>query len=136
MKPPVDTIRVGKKGRDILIKIKRNTGIENWNTLCRWALCASLREPKCPPIVKSNSDGGVEMSWKVFAGDQSDIFSALITNRAIKDGYNHSPEVRTEYLKAHLTRGLDYLGSGYDTKSISAFLVRWGFEGVNSATEN
>ncbi len=76
------------------------------------------------------------MSWKVFAGDQSDIFAALITNRAIKDGYNHSPEARAEYLKAHLTRGLDYLGSGYETKSISAFLVRWGFEGVKSATEN
>lgn len=136
MKPPVDTVRVGKKGRDILLKLKRNTGIDNWNILCRWALCASLREAKCPAISKSSSDGGVEMTWKVFAGEQSDIFASLVMNHAIKDGYDDSPEDRAEYLRAHITRGLDYLGSGYETKSIGMFLVRWGLDGAKSAPEN
>lgn len=136
MKPPVDTVRVGKKGRDILLKLKRNTGIDNWNILCRWALCASLRELKRPPISKSSSDGGVEMSWKVFAGEHADMLASLITHRAIKDGFDQSPEDRSEYLKAHINRGLEYLGSGYETKSIGAFLVRWGLEGAKSASEN
>lgn len=136
MKPPVDTVRIGKKGRDILLKLKRNTGIDNWNILCRWALCASLRETKCPAISKSSTDGGVEMSWKVFAGEQSEMFSSLVINRAIIDGYADSPEERAEYLRAHIARGLDYLGSGYETKSIGAFLVRWGLEGEKSPTEN
>jgi hypothetical protein len=76
------------------------------------------------------------MSWKVFTGDQSDVFASLVINRAIRDGYDHSPEARAEYLKAHITRGLDYLGSGYETKSIGAFLVRWGLGGEKSASEN
>lgn len=33
MKPPVDTIRLGKQSRDQLVKIKRSTGIENWNNV-------------------------------------------------------------------------------------------------------
>jgi DNA sulfur modification protein DndE len=136
MKPPVDTVRIGKKGRDILLKLKRNTGIENWNILCRWALCASLREVKCPSLSKANADGGVEMSWKVFAGDYSEVFTALIINRAARDGYDKSPEDRAEYLRAHIARGLEYLGSGYETKSIGAFLVRWGLEGSKLSPEN
>jgi len=76
------------------------------------------------------------MSWKVFAGEQSDLFASLVLNRAIKDGYGHSPEARAEYLKAHIARGLDYLGSGYETKSIGAFLVRWGLEGAKLASKN
>lgn len=125
MKPPVENVRVSKKGRDTLVKLKRTTGIENWNVLCRWALCASLREAKCPPLGKEATDGGIEMSWKVFAGDQSDLLSALIWHRAIKDGLNASPENAAECLRAHISRGLEYLGSGYDTKSISAFISRW-----------
>jgi DNA sulfur modification protein DndE len=38
MKPPVETVRISKQGRDQLIKIRRQTGIENWNIICRWAL--------------------------------------------------------------------------------------------------
>ena len=125
MKPPVETVRVSKKGRDILLKLKRHTGIENWNALCRWALLASIREKKCPPIATGDNYGGVEMSWKVFAGESSDTLAALITQRAIADGLNNSNEERADCLRAHLGRGLEYLGSGYETKSIAYFLERW-----------
>jgi DNA sulfur modification protein DndE len=136
MKPPVDTVRIGKKGRDILLKLKRHTGIHNWNVLCRWALCASLREAQIPTIAKNSADGGVEMSWKVFAGDLSDTLTALILHSATKDGYCDSPEDIAEYLKAHIARGLEYLGSGYETKSIGTFLIRWGIAGTTLASRN
>ncbi|MFT3783696.1 MAG: DNA sulfur modification protein DndE [Nibricoccus sp.] len=125
MKPPVETVRISKKGRDILLKLKRQTGVENWNVLCRWALMASLREKKRPSLGRENSEGGIEMSWKVFAGEYSDVFAAMVTARAISDGYDGSNEDTADCLRAHLARGLEYLGSGFETKSIASFLSRW-----------
>jgi DNA sulfur modification protein DndE len=128
MKPPVEIVRVNKKGRDILLRLKRHTGIENWNVLCRWALAASIREKKRPAMIKQNADPGVEMSWKVFAGEQSDIIAALVIQRAIDDGMNETSDDRADCLRAHIARGLEYLGSGHETRSIASFLGRWATE--------
>jgi DNA sulfur modification protein DndE len=125
MKPPVETIRISKQGRDQLIKLRRQTGIDHWNVLCRWAFCVSMREKTSPPSVNQKLDGGVEMTWKVFAGDQSEIFSALTLLRARKDGLPINPEGIASCLRAHLHRGLAYLASGKETRSISDFAKRW-----------
>ena len=34
----VEHIRLSKQAKNQLIKLKRVTGIEHWNVLCRWAL--------------------------------------------------------------------------------------------------
>lgn len=128
MKPPVETVRISKKGKDILLKLKRHTGIENWNILCRWALAASLREKKRPLMVKDSADGGIEMSWKVFAGEHSDVLAVLVMERAITDGLSAKNEDKADCLRAHIARGLEYLGSGSETKSIGAFLARWAMD--------
>lgn len=131
MKPPVETVRISKQGRDQLIKIRRQTGIENWNIICRWALCVSLREPTPPATPKEKLDGGVEMTWKVFAGDESDTFAALIAMRAHKDEFNINTDGLNMCLRAHLNRGLAYLASGKETKSISDFVERWAHQKEN-----
>lgn len=125
MKPPVETIRISKQGRDQLIKLRRQTGIEHWNVLCRWSFCVSIREDTPPPSIAQKLDGGVEMTWKVFAGDQSDIFIALILMRVRKDGFPITSEGIANCLRAHMHRGLTYLSSGKETKSISDFAKRW-----------
>lgn len=125
MKPPVETIRISKQGRDQLSKLRRQTGIEHWNVLCRWSFCVSMRENTCPPSITQKLDGGVEMTWKVFAGDQSETFSALTLLRARKDGFPLNPEGISSCLRAHLHRGLAYLASGKETRSLSDFAKRW-----------
>jgi DNA sulfur modification protein DndE len=124
MKPPCETLRLGKQSRDNLIKIKRITGIEHWNIICRWALFVSLREPTSPALPPESSEGGVEISWKVFAGDISDVISTVLRLRLHHDkGANE--EEKAGALRAHVTRGLGYLASGTDTKNISTFIARW-----------
>ncbi len=108
-----------------MIKIRRQTGIENWNIICRWALCVSLREPTPPAAPKEKLDGGVEMTWKVFAGEESDTFAALVYMRAQKDDSSSINEGVALCLRAHLNRGLAYLASGKETKSITDFVERW-----------
>ena len=120
MKPPVDHVKVSAKGKDILIRIKRNTGLEHWNEICRIALCHSLANPTPPPQRDKAGDSNIDMDWKTFAGQYQDIFSALITSRAIKDNINNNEkEIISEYFRNHLERGISSLQK---TKKLSAFL--------------
>lgn len=125
MKPPVETVRISKQGRDQLMKVRRQTGIDNWNILCRWALSLSLREATPPPLVRQKLDGGVEMTWKVFAGEESEVFSALVAIRANQDALGSDEDGMSNCLKAHMHRGLSYLASGQETRSITDFAARW-----------
>lgn len=125
MNPPVETIRISKQGRDQLTKIRRQTGVENWNILCRWALCVSLREPTPPAQPREKLDGGIEMTWKVFAGEDGETLGALLQMRASKDGLGNQAEGPSKCLRAHINRGLSYLASGKETKSIADFIERW-----------
>jgi DNA sulfur modification protein DndE len=125
MKHPVETVRISRQGKDQLLKLRRQTGIEHWNILCRWAFCASLREHKVPSAYASKLDGGIEMTWKVFAGDQSDIYAAFTYVRARQDGFPDSQDGVAACFRAHIHRGLGYLASGTTTRSISDFVDRW-----------
>jgi DNA sulfur modification protein DndE len=125
MNPPVETIRISKQGRDQLIKIRRQTGVENWNILCRWALCVSLREPTPPAQPREKLDGGIEMTWKVFAGEDGETLGALVKMRTSRDGLGDQAEGLSKCLRAHINRGLAYLASGKETKSIADFIERW-----------
>lgn len=125
MKHPSETVRISRQGKDQLLKIRRHTGIEHWNVLCRFAFSVSLREPRAPSAHLEKLDGGVEMTWKVFAGDQSDIYAAVTYIRARQDGFPETPDGVAACLRAHLHRGLGYLASGTGTRSISDLVNRW-----------
>jgi DNA sulfur modification protein DndE len=124
MKPPCETLRLGKQSRDNLIKIKRVTGIEHWNIICRWALFVSLREPTRPVVPPETSEGGVEIAWKVFAGELNDVIAAVLYIRMSYEVEGRDNEC-AGVLRAHVTRGLGYLASGTETKSMSSFITRW-----------
>ena len=125
MKPPVDTIRISRIGKDQLIKLRRQTGIEHWNVLCRLAFCASLNEPSPPLINSEKLEGGVEMTWKVFSGEHTDIYAALCNLRSKKDGFPGGQEGNATCLRAHIHRGINFLASGRETKSIGDLVTRW-----------
>lgn len=109
MKPPVENVRVSRRGRDQLIKIRRVTGIENWNVICRWAFCASLREPSVPPVVDKEGEAAVELSWRTFAGEHSDVFAAAHLLRFRADKKSGDKTDISESFRRHLYRGLNFL---------------------------
>lgn len=132
MKPPAETIRITKQGRDQLSKLRKQTGVEHWNALCRWAFCVSLREPTRPPAITDKFEGGVEMTWKVFSGDQSELFAALTRLRARQDGFALTAEGVGTCLRAHIHRGLAYLASGKDARNLTDITKRWLSPGSDS----
>ena len=105
----IEHIRLSQTARDQLVTLKRRTGIAHWNVLCRWALCRSLAEPAPPPAVKLVLDSSVEMTWRVFAGDQGDVLWALIRFRCHIDGLDLDEETLTNQFRLHLHRGIGYL---------------------------
>jgi DNA sulfur modification protein DndE len=124
MKPPCETLRLGKQSRDHLIKIKRITGVEHWNIICRWAMLVSLREPTKPVTPPETAEGGVEIPWKIFAGDLGPALVALLRMRQ-RDEVDIASADAGGAVRAHVTRGLGYLASGTETKSIADFIRRW-----------
>ena len=111
MKPPVEHVRVSTRGKEILIKIKRRTGLEHWNEICRIALCRSLANPTTPPKCDNKiGESSIDMDWKTFAGDYQYEFVSLVLLRAQKDGVNLSKkDAISDYFKLHLERGISSL---------------------------
>lgn len=105
----LDYVRVSKQAREQLIRLKRNTGIEHWNVLCRWAFCRSLAEPSRPPDSRIVADSNVEMSWRVFGGRLHMVYLALLKERCLQDGLGVDAEVLETQFRLHLHRGIAYL---------------------------
>ncbi|EAB4413795.1 DNA sulfur modification protein DndE, partial [Salmonella enterica] len=102
----IDSIRLSEKQKQQLITLKRKTGIENWNVLCRWALCISLAEPTIPPKENIPSDSNVEMTWRTFAGSEYRVYESIVLFRSKKDMMDY--DIIT-FLKLHISRGLNIL---------------------------
>lgn len=110
MKPPVDHVRVSSKGKEVLIKIKRRTGLEHWNEICRVALCRSLANPTAPTKAPRTAENALDMEWKTFAGAYSSELTAAILLRAQRDGIDvNSRECLGEYFRLHMERGVSSL---------------------------
>lgn len=119
---PFEHIHLSQQAKDQLTKIKRGTGIQNWNTLCRWAFCLSLSEPGVPPPTKIPADSSVDMTWKVFGGSFPDIYLAILKERCRRDQLETTDEVLAAQFRLHLHRGIGYLAADKNLKSIQALL--------------
>ena len=106
----IDAVRVSEKAKHQLLTLKRRTGIQQWNVLCRWALLASLAERTIPPHEEIVTDSNVEMSWKTFAGVLDNAITAVVRQRAYEDKV--SDDQLPQFFKIHLHRGIAYLLNG------------------------
>lgn len=118
---PVETIRISQVARDQLIRLKRHTGISNWNVLCRWSYCLSLKEPTPPRRQKLAADSPVEMTWRTFGGELDDVYRGLALDRAFHE--NLADEVSEgELFRLHLHRGVGYLAGDRRVRDIAGLL--------------
>ena len=118
----LDTVRVSQRAKEQLLRAKRDTGIKNWNVLCRWALCLSLAEPTPPAPAKIVTDSSVEMKWETFGGEHAAIYRALLVQRCIDDDLATDDETLAEQLKLHLHRGIGYLFGDQRLKSLTGLV--------------
>ena len=93
----LDSLRLDESAVNRLRTLKRRTGIETRNVLCRWALCVSLAEDSSPRANSVGEKKELEISWDIFAGKASSIYLGLLVERCKKEGL----EVTRENLKSH-----------------------------------
>ncbi len=114
----IETVRIDEQGREQLIRLKRHTGVETWNVLCRWAFCASLAEKTRPPMRIFKGEPAVEIAWRVFGGVHHELYFALLKQRLKQDGYELTDSNLQEQFRLHLHRGLGYLAANRAIRSI------------------
>ena len=119
----IETVKVSDKARQQLINIKKRTGIQNWNVICRWAFTASLAENS--KVLDENiiANSAVEMTWKTFTGGHEKLYLALLITKAINDKWATDDEALNTYFKLHLHRGISYL-NGKTAETISNLLSK------------
>ena len=105
----IDPVKVSERAKNQLITLKRRTGVENWNVLCRYALTRSVSEPSVPPEEHIPLDSNIEMSWKTFGGEFSDVYEQLVRHRGAQDYGEASEDVVRRQFHLHLHRGISYL---------------------------
>ena len=131
----IESVRVSQKARDQLIWIKRQTGIENWNTVCRWALFTSLAEATRPSREVTHPESNIEMTWKTFAGPHEELIVAMLQERCRQEGLPETPDQIALQFRVHLHRGIRYLFADKSIHSIGAlvgFVARDKFKNNSS----
>lgn len=118
----IKQIRLSNAAKDKLSRLKGKTGIQNWNVLCRWAFCYSLKEGTIPTDIVIESDSNVEMSWITFAGEYYEIYEALIKQWCIDNDLGTDNDTLAKYFKLHLERGIGYLSGTNLIKNIQDLL--------------
>jgi DNA sulfur modification protein DndE len=118
MEPPIERVKISQNGKEQLMKLKRTTKIDQWNILCRWALCRSLAEPTLPSPVPIKLDSNVEITWRVFGGEISDMLLIALKQRCYNDALGTEKNVLAEQLILHLHRGIGYLAGDPNIKKV------------------
>jgi DNA sulfur modification protein DndE len=122
MEPPLERIKLSQSAKDQLVKLKRVTKIDQWNILCRWALCRSLAEPSPPSPVAIPTDSNLEMTWQVFGGSIADLLLLALKQRCHTEGLATDRETLAQQLRLHLHRGIGYLAGDPTFKSIDRLI--------------
>lgn len=105
----IERIRLTASAKNQLVNLKRKTGIEHYNALCRHALCLSLANP-APLVAEQYSfAGGLEIDWRVVSGGFEDLYVNLVSMAHPSAGSDEK-EIR-ELLIGHIHRGLAYLNN-------------------------
>lgn len=110
----MDRLRLTAGAKNQLAALKRRTGIEHNNALCRHALCISLANPSVPPAENLTFAGGLEIEWRTFTGGHDALYFNLLVVRLLSEGHRANEDTIRQTLLQHVHRGLSYLMSRRD----------------------
>ena len=104
----IDLLRTSASVRNSLTRIKTITGIPNWNIICRWAFCLSLKQTSLPREVDEKLDG-IEINYDTLVGKNKSIYTQLLINNLASHKVEIDKKNLTKYLYAHVNRGVNII---------------------------
>ena len=116
----IDILRTSMNVKNSLTRIKSITGISNWNILCRWAFCLSVKQTSLPREVEEKLDG-IEIDYDTLVGKNKSIYTQLLINNLVSHKEEINKKNLTKYLNAHVNRGVNIIYTN-KLKDISGLL--------------
>ena len=118
----IDNLKTSSNVRYSLLRIKTITGISNWNILCRWAFCLSIKQTSLPREVEEKLDG-IEIDYDVLVGKNKSIYTHLLINNLLSHKVEINKRNLNKYLNAHVNRGVNiiYTNKLKDISGLIAF---------------
>jgi DNA sulfur modification protein DndE len=110
----MERIKLTASAKNQLTTLRRRTGIEHNNTLCRHALCISLANPSVPPTENLTFGGGIEIDWRTLTGGLEGLYYNLLAVRVASEGKRVTNDSIRQAMVQHVHRGLSYLVSRRD----------------------
>ena len=117
----IEQLRTSSTVKNLLTRIKGITSIQNWNVLCRWGFCLSIKQSSVPRMVDEKLDG-IEIDYDTLVGKNKSIYTQLLINNLNHHNIHIYKEILTKYLYAHVNRGINIIYN-YKMKSISDLLL-------------
>lgn len=105
----IDRIRLTAAAKIQLATLKRRTGMEHNNALCRHALCVSLANPSSLPDEVLSFANGLDIDWRTFTGNHEAVYYNLVVMRLLNDNKNPTVGAVKDAAVLHTHRGLSYL---------------------------
>jgi DNA sulfur modification protein DndE len=118
----IKTIRLVETDRDLLVRLKRSTGVKGFNILCRWAFCMSLADRNPTSVDPIGALSNLEIDWDVFAGGHQEVYWALLVQRVHEDGLPSDNESLVREFNRHLHRGIGLLANLAQKPSIRSIV--------------
>lgn len=112
----IERVKLTAAAKQQLITLKRRTGIEHYNTICRHALSVSLSNTAPAPAENLQFANGLEIDWGIFTGGCSETYLNLLIVRTLADTGKCDPISVRQTLTSHLHRGLSYLAARKETE--------------------
>ena len=112
----IERVKLTAAAKQQLITLKRRTGIDQYNTICRHALVVSLSNPAPAPVENLQFINGIEIDWDVFSGGYGETYLNMLIVRTLADAGQSTPLQIRQTLSSHVHRGLSYLASRKDTE--------------------
>jgi DNA sulfur modification protein DndE len=128
----MERIKLNAAARNQLATLKRRTGIEHNNAICRHALCISLANPSVPPDETFSFGGGIEIDWRTLTGGQDALYYNLLAVRLLSERRRVTDESVRQTFVLHVHRGLSYLVSRREDDLLFEMAKSLGIAGDDS----
>jgi DNA sulfur modification protein DndE len=118
----IESIKLTETEREMLIRIKRKSGIESWNVLCRWAYLLGLAEKNLGINAFHEKRDAVEIKWETFTGKNFCIYNA-ITKLQYSVEISHEEGVAFfEFIHSKLSAGIRILSRSATENNLLCFV--------------
>ena len=115
----IEQLRTSSTVKNLLTRIKAITSIQNWNVLCRWGFCLSIKQSSVPRMIDEKLDG-IEIDYDTLVGKNKSIYTQLLINNL----KHHNIEINKE----NLTKLIGFIilqGVYLNVKTMGLFIFKY-----------